>query len=208
MTKPATRPVTIPPGASPTTREEAEAAVRTLLSWAGDDPLRAGLQSTPRRVAEAYLEYFSGYRADPMQELSQAVEDIGGYRDIVLLQDIRLQSYCEHHIAPFTGVAHVAYLPGAKFVGLSKVTRIVEIFGHRLQTQENLTAQIAETLHSGLEPRGVAVQIIAEHQCMSMRGVRQHGVKTHTAHFTGVFDSDAHWRDRFYQMLRTTAAGW
>lgn len=181
--------------------------MRTLLAWAGDNPARAGLQKTPQRVAEAYLEYFDGYRADPMRELAQAVEDIRGYRDLVLLQDIRVESFCEHHIAPFTGVAHVAYLPAKKFVGLSKLTRLVDIFGHRLQTQENLTEQIAEALHKGLQPRGVAVQIIAEHQCMSMRGVRQHGVKTHTAHFTGVFDSDAHWRDRFHQMLRSTAQG-
>lgn len=202
MTKLATGSVATMPEARPS-RQEAEAAVRTLLAWAGDDPRRAGLQTTPRRVAEAYLEYFSGYREDPMRELSQAVEDIGGYRDMVLLQDIRVESYCEHHIAPFTGVAHVAYLPGDRFVGLSKITRIVEIFGHRLQTQEHLTEQIAETLHSGLQPRGVAVQVIAEHQCMSMRGVRQHNVKTHTAHFTGVFETDSQWRDRFHRMLQT-----
>lgn len=183
------------------TRAEAEEAVRTLLAWAGDDPSREGLRDTPKRVAAAFEEYFAGYDADPVAALSRTFEDVGGYDDMVMLRDIRVQSHCEHHIAPFVGVAHIAYLPGDRVVGLSKLARVVEIFASRLQTQEKLTAEISGAIESVLAPRGVAILIEAEHQCMSMRGVRQHGVSTVTTRFSGVFESDASYRDRFLQMV-------
>jgi GTP cyclohydrolase I len=178
-----------------------EAAVRTLIAWAGDDPGREGLKDTPGRVAEAFQEYFSGYDLDPVDVLSKTFEETGGYDDLVMLRDIRVASHCEHHLAPFLGVAHVAYLPNGRILGLSKIARVVEIFAKRLQTQEALTAQIAEAIEHALQPRGVAVLIEAEHQCMSMRGVRQPGVKTITTRFTGALEVDASYRDRFLQMV-------
>jgi GTP cyclohydrolase I len=183
------------------TRAEAEEAVRTLIAWAGDDPAREGLKDTPRRVAEAYEEYFSGYRLDPAQVLSKTFTETGGYDDLVMLRDIRVESHCEHHMAPFLGVAHVAYLPNGRIVGISKIARVVEIFAKRLQTQETMTAQIAAAIEAALRPRGVAVLIEAEHQCMSMRGVRQPGVRTITTRFTGALEADASYRDRFLQMV-------
>lgn len=182
-------------------RAEAEAAVRTLIAWAGDDPEREGLLETPARVADAFEEYFSGYRLDPIDVLSRTFEEAGGYDDLVMLRDIRVESHCEHHMAPFLGVAHVAYLPRGRILGLSKIARVVEIFAKRLQTQETLTAQIAGAIEDALKPRGVAVLIEAEHQCMSMRGVRQPGVKTITTRFTGALETDASYRDRFLQMV-------
>jgi GTP cyclohydrolase I len=150
-------------------RAEAEDAVRTLLAWTGDDPDREGLRDTPRRVTEAFEEYFAGYRMDPADVLSKTFSEAGGYDDLVMLRDIRVFSHCEHHLAPFVGVAHVAYLPSGRILGLSKIARVVEIFAKRLQTQETLTAQVAGAIESALKPRGVAVLIEAEHQCMSMR---------------------------------------
>jgi GTP cyclohydrolase IA len=182
-------------------RAEAEAAVRTLLAWTGDDPDREGLRDTPRRVADAFEEYFSGYRLDPADVLSKTFHETGGYDDLVMLRDIRVDSHCEHHLAPFLGVAHVAYLPNGRILGISKIARVVEIFARRLQTQEALTAQIADAIETALRPRGVAVLIEAEHQCMSMRGVRQPGVKTITTRFTGALEADASYRDRFLQMV-------
>jgi GTP cyclohydrolase I len=182
-------------------RAEAEAAVRTLIAWAGDNPNREGLLETPARVADAFEEYFSGYRRDPIDALSRTFEEAGGYDDLVMLRDIRVESHCEHHMAPFLGVAHVAYLPNGRILGLSKIARVVEIFAKRLQTQETLTAQIAGAIEDALKPRGVAVLIEAEHQCMSMRGVRQPGVKTITTRFTGALEADASYRDRFLQMV-------
>jgi GTP cyclohydrolase I len=182
-------------------RAEAEEAVRTLLAWAGDDPDREGLRDTPKRVAAAFEEYFAGYSADPVEALSRTFEDVGGYDDMVMLRDIRVQSHCEHHIAPFVGVAHIAYLPGSRVIGLSKLARVVEIFASRLQTQEKLTAEVAGAIEDVLAPRGVAILIEAEHQCMSMRGVRQHGISTVTTRFSGVFESDPSYRDRFLQMV-------
>ena len=182
-------------------RAEAEQAVRTLIGWAGDDPDREGLKDTPRRVADAFEEYFSGYRLDPREVLSKTFDEAGGYDDLVMLRDIRVESHCEHHLAPFLGVAHVAYLPSGRILGISKIARVVEIFAKRLQTQETLTAQIADAIEQALQPRGVAVLIEAEHQCMSMRGVRQPGVKTITTRFTGALESDASYRDRFLQMV-------
>jgi GTP cyclohydrolase I len=182
-------------------RAEAEDAVRCLLAWTGDDPDREGLRDTPRRVAEAFEEYFAGYRMDAAEVLSKTFGEAGGYDDLVTLRDIRVFSHCEHHLAPFIGVAHVAYLPSGRILGLSKIARVVEIFAKRLQTQEALTAQIADAIESALKPRGVAVLIEAEHQCMSMRGVRQPGVKTITTRFTGALETDASYRDRFLQMV-------
>ena len=182
-------------------RADTEAAVRTLIAWAGDDPNREGLRDTPARVADAFEEYFSGYRLDPIDVLSRTFQEAGGYDDLVMLRDIRVASHCEHHLAPFMGVAHVAYLPNGRILGLSKIARVVEIFAKRLQTQEALTAQIAEAIENALQPRGVAVLIEAEHLCMSMRGVRQPGVKTITTRFTGALEVDASYRDRFLQMV-------
>lgn len=182
-------------------RAEAEAAVRTLLAWTGDNPDREGLRDTPRRVTEAFEEYFAGYRQDPAEVLSKTFQEAGGYDDLVMLRDIRVDSHCEHHLAPFIGAAHVAYLPNGRILGISKIARVVEIFARRLQTQEALTSQVADAIEAALRPRGVAVLIEAEHQCMSMRGVRQPGVKTITTRFTGALESDASYRDRFLQMV-------
>lgn len=183
------------------TQIEAEEAVRTLIAWAGDDPAREGLRDTPRRVVGAFEEYYSGYRMDPNEVLSRTFDEVGGYDDLVMLRDIRVESHCEHHMTPFLGVAHVAYLPNGRVVGISKIARVVEIFAKRLQTQETMTAQIAEAIETALAPRGVAVLIEAEHQCMSMRGVRQPGVRTITTRFTGALEADASYRDRFLQMV-------
>lgn len=185
------------------TRAEAEDAVRTLLAWAGDDPARAGLRDTPSRVADAYGEYFSGYRADAHAELAVTFEETAGYDDIVLLKDIHFESHCEHHIAPFSGVAHVAYMPSSRIVGLSKLARVVEIYARRLQTQETLTGEIALAIEDALQPKGVAVMMSAEHQCMSARGVRQPHVAVVTSRFLGRFESDASLRERFIAMVRT-----
>ena len=178
-------------------RHEAEEAVRTLLAWAGDDPSRPGLTNTPKRVADAFEERFCGYREDPAAELARTFEDVSGYADMILLRDIRIESHCEHHIAPFVGVAHVAYVPDKRVVGLSKLARVVDIFAHRLQVQESLTAQIASTIQQELAPKGVAVMISAVHQCMTLRAVNQPGATMVTTHFTGVFETAESWRDRF-----------
>jgi len=183
-------------------RAEAEEAVRTLLRWAGDDPDREGLLDTPKRVVKAYEEWFSGYREDPDEVLARTFEEVEGYDDIVLLKGIRLESYCEHHMAPIIGTAHIAYLPEDKVVGISKLARLVDIYAKRLQIQEKLTAQIANTLDDVLQPRGVAVLIEAEHQCMSTRGVHKHGVDTITTRFTGVFQDDPRFEERFMRMVR------
>jgi GTP cyclohydrolase I len=185
-------------------RAEAEDAVRTLLAWTGDNPDREGLKDTPRRVADAFEEYFSGYQQDAAEVLAKTFEEAGGYDDLVMLRDMRVDSHCEHHLAPFIGVAHVAYLPAGRILGISKIARVVEIFARRLQTQEALTTQIADAIETALKPRGVAVLIEAEHQCMSMRGVRQPGVKTITTRFTGALQSEASYRDRFLQIVHST----
>lgn len=183
------------------TRDEAEAAVRTLIRWAGDNPAREGLQDTPRRVVDAYREYFAGYHEDPFEVLSRTFEEVHGYDDLVMLRDIRLESHCEHHIAPILGVAHVAYLPRDRVVGISKLARVVEIFSKRLQTQETMTAQIAEAIEQALKPRGVAVLVDALHQCMTTRGVHKTDVSTITTRFTGVFKEDGDYRERFLNMV-------
>jgi GTP cyclohydrolase I len=185
------------------TREEAEAAVRTLIRFAGDNPGREGLLDTPKRVAEAYSEFFAGYSQDPVEVLSRTFEDVHGYDDLIMLRDIRLESTCEHHMLPIIGVAHVAYLPRERVVGISKMARVVELFAKRLQTQETMTAQIAEAIENALKPRGVAILIDAMHQCMTTRGVHKPGVSTITTRFTGVFAQDQDYRDRFLRMVHS-----
>ncbi len=183
-------------------RDEALKAVRTLLAWAGDDPDRPGLIDTPKRVVDAYGEWFDGYDADVEKELSRTFEDVQGYDDMVLLRDIEVESHCEHHMAPFLGKAYVAYIPNEKVVGISKLARVVEIFSRRLQTQETLTQLIAEAIESHLQPAGVAILIDAEHQCMTTRGVHHRHVSTITTRFTGAFKTDAALKDRFLKLAQ------
>ncbi|WP_417693859.1 GTP cyclohydrolase I FolE [Roseibium sp.] len=183
-------------------REEAEAAVKTLLAWAGEDPDREGLLDTPKRVAKAYEELFSGYFEDPTEHLTRTFEDVGGYTDIVLVRGIPFHSHCEHHMLPFVGTANIAYYPSDGVVGLSKLARVVDIFSKRLQTQENLTAQVASAIDDHLAPRGLAVMMEAEHQCMTMRGVQKPGVSTITTQFTGVFQNDAAEQAKFMSLVR------
>ena len=175
-------------------------AIRTLIRWSGDDPTREGLLDTPKRVARAWKEYCQGYGEDPAVHLGRQFEEVGGYQELVLLKDIPFQSHCEHHMAPFSGKAHVGYFPRDGVVGLSKLARIVDTFAHRLQTQEALTAQIAGAIEDGLRSRGVAVMIEAEHSCMTMRGVKKHGASTVTTQFTGVF-RDPNERMRFLTLV-------
>ncbi|MGO8835362.1 MAG: GTP cyclohydrolase I FolE [Roseiarcus sp.] len=183
-------------------RAEAEAAVRTLIAWAGDDPTREGLLDTPRRVVKAYEELFAGYDEDAGHALSRVFEEVEGYHDIVLVRDIPFVSHCEHHIAPFFGKAHIGYYPRHGVVGLSKLARIVDTFARRLQTQEAMSSQIVEAVDAALHTRGVAVMLEAEHMCMSMRGVKKHGVSTVTTQFSGVFRRDASEQARFLTLLR------
>jgi GTP cyclohydrolase I len=184
------------------TRDEALAAVRTLIAWSGDNPDREGLLDTPKRVVDAYGEWFEGYAADPAKELSRTFEDVQGYDDMVLLRDIEVESHCEHHMAPFLGKAYVAYLPTEKVVGISKIARVVEIFSKRLQTQETLTQEIAAALEDHLNPAGVAVLIDAEHQCMTTRGVHHRHVSTITTRFTGAFKTDPALIERFLKLAK------
>jgi GTP cyclohydrolase I len=182
-------------------REEAMDAVRTLIAWAGDDPRREGVIDTPKRVVDAYSEWFEGYRADPAKELSRIFEDVQGYDDIVFLKNIEVESHCEHHMAPFLGKAYVAYMPTNRVVGISKLARVVEIFAKRLQTQETMTQQITDAICDSLKPAGVAVLIDAEHQCMTTRGVHHRDVSTITTQFRGVFKTDPHLRQRFLDFV-------
>lgn len=184
------------------TQAEVEAAVRVLLRWTGDDPDREGLIDTPKRVAKAYREMFSGYDQDPFEELGRTFEEVAGYDDLVLIRDIPFHSHCEHHMVPIIGKAHVGYLPDGKVVGLSKIARVVDIFAHRLQTQEAMTAQIAGVIQDALTPRGVAVVIEAEHMCMAMRGIRKSGSSTMTSTFTGAFRDHPEEQARFLMSLR------
>jgi GTP cyclohydrolase I len=181
-------------------REEAMEAVRTLLAWTGDDPTREGLLDTPRRVVEAYEEWFQGYNKDPIDELSRTFGDVAGYDDMVMLKRINVESHCEHHMAPFLGKACVAYMPTDRVVGISKIARVVEIFSKRLQTQETMTAQICDAIQTALRPAGVAVLIDAVHECMSTRGVHHHDVSTVTTQFCGVFKTDAALQNRFLKL--------
>lgn len=181
---------------------EAENAVRTLLAYAGDDPAREGLRDTPRRVLRAYDEYFAGYSTDPVQVLSTTFEEVGGYDEMVILRDIRFSSHCEHHLAPFYGRAHIAYIPKNRVVGLSKLARLVDVFSKRLQIQEKMTAQIADTLSDVLQPRGVAVVVEAVHMCMSTRGIHKQGATMQTSRLLGLFRSDPRTRQEFFDLIK------
>jgi GTP cyclohydrolase I len=182
------------------TRQEAEEAVRTLIRWAGDNPEREGLLETPKRVTKAYAEFFAGYQENPEQILSRTFDEVEGYDEIVLLRDIRFESHCEHHLVPIIGKAHIAYLPAAKVVGISKLARLVDAFAKRLQIQEKLTVQIAQTLQQALKPKGVAVVIESDHACMTTRGVHKPGVKMITSRMMGVFRTDLEKRKEFYTL--------
>ena len=181
--------------------DEAEEAIRTLIRWAGDDPNREGLVGTPHRVAKAYKEFFSGYNEDPVAILGATFEETGNYDDVVILRDIRLESHCEHHIVPIIGKVHVGYLPNGRVVGISKIARLIEVFAKRMQIQETLTAQIADTIADVLDPHGVAVVIEAAHQCMTTRGIRKPGVSMVTSRMLGVFREDANTRREFLSMI-------
>ena len=182
-------------------RIEAEAAVKTLLAWAGEDIKREGLKDTPKRVVKAYEDWFSGYNEDPKEVLKKTFSELEGYDEIIMLRDIRIESHCEHHIAPFIGSAHVAYLPKKRVVGISKIARITKIFSKRMQVQEKLTAQIANCIQEVLKPRGVAVVVEAQHQCMTTRGINAPGISMVTSQLLGKFRTDASTRREFYSMI-------
>ena len=183
------------------TREEAERAVEVLLRWIGEDPAREGLRETPARVVRAYEEYFAGYAENPVDELSRTFDDITGFDDIVMVKDIHFVSHCEHHLAPIIGKAHVAYWPDQKVVGISKLARVVDIFAKRLVSQENMTRLIVEAIDKTLEPKGTAIMIEADHQCMSIRGVNKPGSATVTTLFSGNFKKDPELRERFLKLI-------
>jgi GTP cyclohydrolase IA len=205
--KPASPPIGRGPAIERPSQAEAEAAVRTLIAWAGDDPDRAGMLDTPRRVVKAYREFFKGYDECPLEVLSRAFDDVAGYDDMVMLRDIEFNSHCEHHMVPFIGRAHVAYLPTDQVVGISKLARVVEVFARRLQTQETMTAQIALAIDRQLDPQGVAVMIEAVHQCMSLRGVNKRNVATITTKFTGQFKTNQVLQSRFIDLVRSPSGG-
>jgi GTP cyclohydrolase IA len=183
-------------------RAEAEAAVRVLIRWAGDDPNREGLLDTPKRFAKAYESLFSGYHKNPTEDLERVFEEVEGYNELIIVRDIPFFSHCEHHLVPIIGKAHIGYYPRAGVVGLSKLARVVDIFARRMQTQEAMTAQIAEAIEHTLKPRGLALLIEAEHMCMAMRGIQKQGVSTVTSQFTGVFKKDPAEQMRFFTQLR------
>ena len=189
------------PSKKEVTDKQAEEAFRTILSWIGEDPSREGLVDTPKRVVKAFKEYFKGYSQDPSQELKKTFGEVEGYDDMVVEKNITLQSHCEHHMAPMLGVVHIAYVPKDKVVGLSKLARTVEVFSKRLQTQERLTMQIANTLMSALDARGVAVTIDAAHQCMTMRGVKKEKSTTVTNYFLGKFKDDLSYQNRYLRYI-------
>jgi GTP cyclohydrolase I len=186
----------------PPTQADAEAAVRTLIEWAGDDPNREGLLETPARVAKAYRELFAGYETNPHEYLERTFEEVGGYDQLVILRDIRVVSFCEHHMLPFLGKAHVAYLPRDRVVGISKLARVVNGFARRLQIQEKLTAEIAEAIQDILQPKGVGVVIVSEHSCMTMRGVNTPGSRLTTSHLLGEVRDDQRTRQEFFDLVR------
>ncbi len=188
-------------------RAEAEAAVRTLLLWAGDDPNREGLVDTPARVARAYEEFFGGYEVDPVELLARSFEETDGYDEMVVLRDIRLESHCEHHLVPIIGRAHIAYIPDGRVVGISKLARVLEAYAKRLQIQEKLTAQVANTIETVLKPKGVAVVIEAQHQCMTTRGIHKPGVSMVTSRMLGAFRDDASTRREFLAMIGSPRLG-
>ena len=185
------------------TREEAEQAVRTLINWTGDDPDREGFIETPKRVVKAYEEFFQGYEMDPEEVLNKTFEEVEGYDDAVIVRNIRVESHCEHHIVPILGVAHIGYIPNNRVVGISKLARVVDIFGKRLQTQETMTAQIADTINKVLEPKGVAVVIDAGHQCMTTRGVHKTESSTITSRMLGTFRENPETRSEFMNLINS-----
>ena len=185
------------------TREEAEEAVRTLICWTGDDPDREGLIETPKRVVKAYEEFFEGYNMDPEEVLTKTFEEVQGYDDAVIVRNIRVESHCEHHIVPILGVAHVGYIPNNRVVGISKLARVIEIFGKRLQTQETMTAQIADTIQRVLKPKGVAVVVDASHQCMTTRGIHKTESSTITSRMLGAFRDNPETRSEFMNLINS-----
>ena len=182
-------------------KEEAEAAVRTLLRWAGEDPAREGLVDTPRRVAKAYGDWFSGYSVDPREYLARTFEEVEGYDELIVLRDIEFESHCEHHMAPIIGKAHVGYLPAGKVVGISKLARVVETYARRFQVQEKMTAQIANCIQDVLQPRGVGVVVVGAHECMTTRGIHKRGVSMVTSKMLGDFRDDARTRAEFLRFI-------
>lgn len=184
------------------TKDEAMKAVQTLIAWAGDNPQREGLLDTPKRVVEAYEEFFSGYGQDPKKILNKTFEEVANYDDIVLLKGMRYESHCEHHMVPFIGTAHIAYIPNEKVVGISKIARLLDIYAKRLQTQETMTSQIAQALEDVLKPLGVAVLIEGEHQCMTTRGIHKPGTTTVTKKMTGLFKDNHRLENRFFRMIK------
>jgi GTP cyclohydrolase I len=188
-------------------REQAEAAVRTLIRWAGDDPSREGLLDTPARVVRSYEEFFAGYAQDPGEILARTFSEVDGYDEMIVMNDIRFESHCEHHMAPIIGKAHIGYLPDRRVVGISKLARLVDIYAKRLQIQEKMTAQIADTLLNVLQPRGVAVVIEASHQCMTTRGVHKPGASLVTSRMVGAFRDDPATRREFLAMIGMSSRG-
>ena len=181
--------------------QKIEEAIRTIIQWTGEDPKREGLKSTPQRVVKAFKEYFKGYNEDPAEHLTKTFTEVEGYDDMVIEKNISIQSHCEHHMAPIIGVAHVAYIPLNKVVGLSKLARVVEAFSKRLQTQERLTMQVARTIMDVLQPRGVAVTVDAVHQCMTIRGVKKEKTSTVTNYFLGAFKDDLSFQNRYLRYI-------
>ena len=184
-------------------REEAMDAVRTMIAWAGDDPSREGLLETPKRVIKAYEEFFAGYEMDPDEILNKTFEEVAGYDEMIIIKDIRLESHCEHHMVPILGKAHLAYIPNNRVVGISKLARVVDVYGKRLQTQETMTAQIAESINRVLQPKGVAVVVDAGHQCMTTRGIHKTHATTITSQMLGVFRSDYRTRSEFMNLINS-----
>lgn len=187
--------------------EEAELAVQTLIRWAGDNPDREGLKDTPKRVVNAYKEFFAGYEENPEDILSKTFEEVEGYDEIVLLKNMRLESHCEHHMVPIIGKVHVAYIPDTRVVGISKIARLVDIFAKRLQTQETMTVQIADAIQNVLKPKGVAVVVDAAHQCMTTRGVHKPGTSTITSRMLGLFREDPRTRSEFMNIIGSSELG-
>ena len=184
-------------------REEAMDAVRTMIAWAGDDPTREGLLETPKRVIKAYEEFFAGYDMDPDDILNKTFEEVAGYDEMIIIKDIRLESHCEHHMVPILGKAHLAYIPNNRVVGISKLARVVDVYGKRLQPQETMTAQIAESINRVLQPKGVAVVVDAGHQCMTTRGIHKTNATTITSQMLGVFRSDYRTRSEFMNLINS-----
>ena len=199
--------MTYDPSPARPTREQAEEAVRTLIAWAGDNPMREGLLETPKRVVDAYTEFFAGYTEDPKTILAKTFEEVEDYDEMVLLKNMRLESHCEHHMVPIIGMAHIAYIPNKRVVGISKLARLLDVYGKRLQTQETMTAQIADTINEVLQPKGVAVIVDAAHQCMTTRGVHKTSTSTITSRLHGLFKSDPRTRQELMMLISSSSVG-